>query len=348
MEEFIMKNYLQQNLRQDLILAVKEQAQEKMDFLVDISNTTSVTYDQATDSVRLVVGGSDFSLNTDHHYLMSLISGMNLPKETLRTMMNVNPKATIEVLKDALTKNGKTKMLRTLSGEIRGVVSPRYSRVNHEQLLPILENPSLVVKSYSLTDTGLRVSMICPELTEKLGVGEEFSCGIQLVNDETGHYQLQIRPYIERLICTNGATAKTSIDGAVNLRHIQGKPEILLSEPTKLLPAPEEFNLGKVDLDQINNTLGSTISSIKDRIQDNKLVTMTEAEYFLKLQKFNKVETEKVLQSFASAPDTESGTAWALINSVSMLGRDTNQFDRRMQIESIVFDLYQMGIATRR
>lgn len=332
-----------------LISAIEAQAAQKEDFIADLSKVSDIGYNSELGRIDMEVGGQVVFFSPEHHYLLSLAANMNLPKETIQTMLQFSPKEILEAIRNSMKEVGRNRVLRTLNGEVRGVVSPRYARINHEQLIPFINGVDLEVKSFHLDDTSLSVRMTGLECDKKsLSVGEEFSCGVLIMNDETGHYRFQVRPFIERLICSNGAVSSSALDTTVDLRHIQSRPELLFENSTiRRLELPEAIMLNgsEIDLSKIKTSLDSTIEAIKYRIDNNRELSLEQVKKVLKELKLNQTESGIVIERFEDAPDSESGTEWAFINGITSLARDTKSNDRRIQLETIGFNLYHTGVA---
>lgn len=332
-----------------LIEAIERQAAQKQDFIADLSKVSDINYNSELGRVDMEVDGQVVFFSPEHHYLLSLAANMNLPKETIRTLLDYSPKEILTAIRNSMREVGKSRILRTLNGEVRGVVSPRYARINHEQLIPFINGIDLEVKNFHLDDTSLSVRMVGLECDKKsLSVGEEFSCGVLIMNDETGHYRFQVRPFIERLICSNGAVSPSALDTTVDLRHIQSAPELLVDGSyVRRLELPEAIMLNgsEVDLSKIRTSLDSTIEAIKYRIENNRQLTVEQVKKTLKDLRFNQTESGIVVERFETAPDSESGTEWAFINGITSLARDTKSNDRRIQLETIGFNLYHTGVA---
>jgi hypothetical protein len=104
------------------------------------------------------------------------------------------------------------RMLRTLDGNVRAVLSDRYRRLDNydlaESVLPILQQlPEVIFESVELTETKMYVKCITPRLTFEVAPGDVVQAGVAISNSEVGQGTLSVQPLLFRLLCRNGLIA---------------------------------------------------------------------------------------------------------------------------------------------
>jgi len=104
------------------------------------------------------------------------------------------------------------RMVRTLDGNVRAVLSDRYRRLDNydlaEQVLPILERlPGGRLASVELTETRMYLKWITSEVREEIQPGDIVEAGVVLTNSEVGLGSLSVQPLVYRLVCRNGLIA---------------------------------------------------------------------------------------------------------------------------------------------
>jgi hypothetical protein len=83
------------------------------------------------------------------------------------------------------------RMLRTLDGQVRAVLSDRYRRLDNydlaESVLPILQQlPELRFESVELTDTRMYLKCVTPRLSYEMAPGDVVQAGLVISNSEVG------------------------------------------------------------------------------------------------------------------------------------------------------------------
>ena len=104
------------------------------------------------------------------------------------------------------------RMIRTLDGKARAVLSERYRRLDNydlaEHVLPLLQQlPSARFMSVELTDTRLYLKCVTPHLRCEVAPGDIVQAGVVISNSEVGHGCLAVQPLLYRLVCRNGLIA---------------------------------------------------------------------------------------------------------------------------------------------
>ena len=104
------------------------------------------------------------------------------------------------------------RMLRTLDGNVRAVLSDRYRRLDNydlaESVLPILRQlPEVIFESVELTETKMYLKCVTPRLTYEMAPGDVVQAGVVISNSEVGQGTLSVQPLLFRLLCRNGLIA---------------------------------------------------------------------------------------------------------------------------------------------
>ena len=114
------------------------------------------------------------------------------------------------------------RMLRTLDGQVRAVLSDRYRRLDNfdlaESVLPILQQlPDVRFESVELTETRMYLKCITSRLTYEMAPGDVVQAGVVISNSEVGQGTLSVQPLVFRLVCRNGLIAP---DRALRKTHV--------------------------------------------------------------------------------------------------------------------------------
>ncbi len=138
-----------------------------------------------------------------------------------------------------IKKERNEKLLLRFDGEeVRVVFSPKYTPVDHIEVMEKLDSngygPETQVQC-SLDDEFLSLSIPDGKKTFSIN-GDKMTPGISISNSEVGLASLTIACFVLRLICTNGLVSNTSV--SESYRHVSTKilakfPEILEESLTR-------------------------------------------------------------------------------------------------------------------
>ena len=120
------------------------------------------------------------------------------------------------------TEGSETRMIRTLDGNVRAVLSRRYRPIDNWQVaqwvLPLLNAfGDARVESCALTETRMFLKLVTARITEEVSPGDLVQAGVVISNSEVGHGSLSIQPLVFRLRCSNGLVAS---EGTMRRAHI--------------------------------------------------------------------------------------------------------------------------------
>jgi hypothetical protein len=149
-------------------------------------------------------------------------------------------------------KNGDRRMIRTLDGGVRALLSDRYRTLENEDLaeaiLPVLFDMNLLVTSAEITERRLYIKAIDKRIERDIPTGKHMgdsshtffdtvSPAIIVSNSEIGYGRLSIETGVYTRVCTNLAMIGTNF----KKQHVGGRSELsedvyaLLSDNTKKL-----------------------------------------------------------------------------------------------------------------
>lgn len=108
-----------------------------------------------------------------------------------------------------LHERPENRMVRTLFGNVRAILSDRYQRLDnlelaHRVLKVLKENPLWAVGSCEVTETFLYIKVVSDKLKAEVEPGDVVQAGFVVSNSEVGLGCVKIEPLIYRLVCSNG------------------------------------------------------------------------------------------------------------------------------------------------
>ena len=102
----------------------------------------------------------------------------------------------------------KPRLVRTLGGRVRAIVSNKYKLLEHENVLdciaPLFDEYRLDVASCSIDDDRMRIKLISRKNKVNATVGTTVCFGVMIQNSETSAAALSVIPFAMKLQCTNG------------------------------------------------------------------------------------------------------------------------------------------------
>ncbi|NMZ97003.1 DUF932 domain-containing protein [Pseudomonas lundensis] len=123
------------------------------------------------------------------------------------------------------------RLLRTLDGQVRAVLSDRYRRLDNYDLahyvLPMLQQlPGVQFLSVELTATRLYLKCVTPQREMEVAPGDIVQAGVVITNSEVGHGSLTVQPLLYRLLCSNGLIAVDRTLRKTHLGRITAQDEV--------------------------------------------------------------------------------------------------------------------------
>ena len=119
--------------------------------------------------------------------------------------------------------------LRAKGGMVRGVLSPRYSRLDNKQLMdtlfPMLRHRNYKVGLIQLTGEALHLRLVDPTIARDVLPNDRLMVGIHIANSEVGLRAVTVDALVFRLICTNGLIHRVNHKSLLKQRHIHVKAQ---------------------------------------------------------------------------------------------------------------------------
>jgi hypothetical protein len=199
----------------ELAIELDRQAKSKRDFLAD-TRALRVVPNQSGAIVLEGIGSDGFALRPTAHEQMA--ATLAIPKPYYDRMMSDAPDLLAKNINHWLTATPSRKMVRTLDGGVRGILSERYRPLDNidliEAVLPRLRQLDAEVVSGEVTDRLFYVKAVTPRIqgvVDKIKSGvhqrtdDVIQAGIAISNSEIGFGALKLEEMTYRLVCINGA-----------------------------------------------------------------------------------------------------------------------------------------------
>ena len=240
-------------------------------------------------------------------------------------------------------KSGERRMLRTLDGKVRAVLSERYRRLDNYALadcvLPLLQQlPQVQFMSVQLTDTRMYLKCVTPRLHYEVAPGDVVQAGVVISNSEVGHGCLLVQPLLYRLICRNGLIASDPTLRKTHLGRVAVDDEAVLTvfQDDTLRADDQAFFLKVRDVVQAAVS-EVTFRQLAQKLQKTRGIPLTG----------NPVCTVEVLgQRFGLNEGERSGvlchliqggelSGYGLANAVTHYSAEVEDYDRATDLEAL-------------
>jgi len=259
------------------------------------------------------------------------------------------------------------RMLRTLDGKVRAVLSSSFLRINNqdmaETMLGMVAKQKSDVVSCDVTDSRLYIKGTFPHVERHLvptrsqkdkgQVGDVLRFGWQMRNSEVGLGSAVLSIFAEVLACTNGMTFPKEFAG-VSRRHV-GKRVQLTGHAMRLSSARTQ----RKEIEYVQSAMRDTFEHVANPANADEIVARlnktTEREItgdvhgavqtLRREVTLSENEGSSVLAHLAAGGDLSQ---WGLINAVTRTAEDLDNYDRASELESIGGKMMDMSNATWR
>ncbi|MDR1661104.1 MAG: DUF932 domain-containing protein [Azoarcus sp.] len=271
-----------------------------------------------------------------------LAEKLNIPFKYFEKMRIDEPGLLDNNVNTWLRKGNDNRMLRTLDGKVRAVLSDRYRRLDNfalaEHVMPILQEREGAFASVELTSTRMYLKFVLPRLKYEMAPGDVVQAGIMISNSEVGLGTLSVQPLVFRLVCSNGLIAQ---DHSLRKTHI-GRS--LGSDDEAI----EVFRDDTLDADdrafflKAHDIVQAALSEVTFR----RIATKMQKTMGIEITG-NPLKTVEVLGQRFGLDEGERGgvlrrlitggqlSGYGLVNAVTGFGQEVDDYDRSTELEAI-------------
>lgn len=268
---------------------------------------------------------------------------LTIPKAYYDRMRSKAPGLLDDNVRHWLDNEPKTGLIRTLDGQVRAMLSDRFRRLDHYDLLqatlPVFNKvPGLEFHVASLTDKKLYLRAILPGLQADItGKGDIVQAGVEIRNSEVGAGTLTVSPYLWRLVCLNGLVSNSLISARHTGRKIDEAEEAIGIFRDETLRADDtaffmkvsdlvEAALTEVQFEKIVAQLRETTTG--ERIKDPIAATKVLGSRLDLLE----AEQTSILTYLIEGGDLSQ---WGAVNAITAAAKSATGFDRVAELEEI-------------
>ena len=201
---------------------LERQLASKKDLVVPTALMRHDTDDMGTTRLVVEEGNGPVRYGVTPLARRQLADKLKIPYAYFERMRGEQPVLLDRNVNTWLQSDDDRRMLRTLDGNVRAVLSERYRRLDNfdlaESVLPILRQlPEVRFESVELTETRMYLKCVTPRLKLEMSPGDIVQAGVVISNSEVGQGTLSVHPLLYRLVCRNGLIAS---DRALRKTHV--------------------------------------------------------------------------------------------------------------------------------
>jgi hypothetical protein len=330
---------------QELATEVQRQQDSKRDFMIPANKINAfVNSDNLELGFPIKDNDSELftaPLTSNGH--VQLGSFCDIPKKYYDMMLS-HPSLLATNVQHWLSMSNDKRMVRTLDGNVRAILSDKYRRLDNfdlaQNVLPMILDANATIESCEITDKKIYIKAITHKVQAEVTKGDVVSAGILISNSETGHGSLSIKPLVYRLVCSNGMIADDFAMRKYHAGKTDEMSQIEFSNDT-LKAVDKAFwlkvrDLVKFSLDAV--TFEQIVESMRESA--TRKIEVPEKAIELITKKFNLTQNENsnVLSHLIQGGDLSS---WGLGNAVTRMAQDVHSYDRSTELEQIGYQIMQ-------
>ena len=338
---------------QELAMELDRQQAVKKDMIVDMG---ALSMDPGDTGLALqVTGGSmaaQYGINDIAHQQIG--QTLKIPALYYDRMRTEYPELLAQNVNGWFARTPDTKrMLRTMDGTARALLSDRYRRIDNFEVasavLPIISGmDGASVESCELTESRMYLKVVNPRVTAEVKKGDIVQAGIIISNSEVGMGSVNISPLVYRLVCSNGMIAQ---DGAVRKYHVgranEGGEDFSIYR-SETIEADDKAFLMKLE-DSVKAAVDQArFAAIVDKMREATEATMEAkvvpqvVELASKEYGITEAEGKGILGHLIAGGDL---SLYGLANAVTRQAQDVESYDRSTELEATGYKIITMAPA---
>lgn len=334
-----------------LALELLRQLGTKQDMIVPSSLMACRTDTEGGCMMTIEASGATASYGITNLARRQLAEKLKIPFAYFERMRLDQPDLLDSNINTWLQADRERRLIRTLDGQVRAVLSDRYRRLDNydlaESVLPILQQlPEVRFESVELTETKMYIKVVTPRTRFEMAPGDVVQAGLVIMNSEVGHGTLSVQPLIYRLVCSNGLIAADRGLRKTHVGRIQQTEEeaITVFRDDTLAADDKAFFLKVRDVVEAAVSEASFVQ-IAQKMQKTLGIPLTgdpvrTVEVLANRYTLNEAERAGVLRHLVIEGDL---SGYGLINAVTHYSQEIDDYDRATEFEALGGKLIELA-----
>jgi hypothetical protein len=320
---------------------LERQIGTKQDLIVPSSLMHSETDESGECKVIIDADKGPMTYGVTNLARRQLAEKLKIPFAYFERMRTEQPTLLDRNINTWLESESERRMIRTLDGNVRAVLSDRYRRLDNfdlaENVLPILKRlPDARFESVELTETKMYLKVVTPAITFEMAPGDVVQAGVVITNSEVGHGMLSVQPLLYRLVCRNGLIAPDQTLRKTHLgRVLQSDEELITVFREETMAADDKAFFLKVR-DVVEAAVSeASFRLIAQKMQKTLSIGLTGdpvkcVEVLANRYTLNENERAGVLRNLIADGDL---SGYGLVNAVTHYSQEIDDYDRATDFE---------------
>jgi hypothetical protein len=314
-----------------------------------IAKASSFRFRQAESfGVEIVDRESTYGYSISDHALNQAAERAGIPAAYVRELARAagdegswKPELAAQILNQHFAHSEGRILARSVRGQLRGVLSDRYRRLDSRPLVDALATEAQAVGAIPIdgiaTETRVALKVILPDTFEPIP-GEVMALGAEWSNSDFGNGTHSIRAFALRVVCLNGMTR----ENLMRQIHLGGRlhDSIEYSDRTHRLDTATSVSALK---DVVRGALGPKgVEDLMGQIRASHAKGMEGGALKASLRALPKSDVKTIVDAFESQDVINlppGNTAWRASNAVSWVARHTEDAEKRLDMERIAGSL---------
>jgi hypothetical protein len=333
----------------ELAREIERRQTAKRDFIAPIGRLAMSVDQEKKVPVLALQGSGNFEINDVAHGQIAEFA--DIPMKYYRRMATQDPSLLARnVNRWLIDKNQDQRMVRTLDGKVRAVLSDKYRALENEELaeaiLPVLLEQDLIIMSSQITETRLYIKAVDRRILKDVPTGRKLGDGshvffdtvspaITISNSEVGHGALSIETGVYTKVCTNLAMIGTNMRKYHTGARADVSDEVfqLLSDGTKKLTDAavwgqvRDIVTAAFDKDRFSEVCKKLSDATEDKIEGDIPEII---EVVGKRMSINDTERKGILSRLIEGGDL---TRYGLHSAITRHSADIVDYDRATELE---------------
>ncbi|MDE2298473.1 MAG: DUF932 domain-containing protein [Burkholderiales bacterium] len=331
---------------------LERQLASKKDLVVPSSLLRHDTDDTGDTRIVIEEGGVPARYGVTPLARRQLADKLKIPYAYFERMRGEQPVLLDRNVNTWLQSDDDRRMIRTLDGNVRAVLSDRYRRLDNfdlaESVLPILQQlPEARFESVELTDSKMYLKVITPRLKFEMSPGDIVQAGVVVSNSEVGQGTLSVQPLLYRLVCRNGLIASDRSLRKTHVGRALGTDDeaIQVFKDDTLRADDKAFFLKVRDVVQAAVS-EATFRQTAQKLQKTLHIPLVgdpvrTVEVLAQRYTLNDAERSGVLRHLISEGDL---SGYGLVNAVTHFSQEVEDYDRATEFEALGGKLIELQV----
>jgi Domain of unknown function (DUF932) len=331
----------------ELVAELERQQRSKKDYIADTRKLNMQA--EPTHGVTLQGVNGGMSLRPTAH--QQLANTLGIPNPYYARMLKDEPDLLSANVNRWLERQPAKKLIRTLDGEVRAILSDSYRPLDNMDLadavLPKLIDLKAMVFSGEVTESRFYLKAVTDRIQGEVKKGDLVQAGVVVSNSEVGQGSLRVEALDYRLVCTNGMIREQAIRKAHLGRGARGqdaiedareyfRTETRAADDRAFFLKVQDATAAMFDQTRFDKRLTQYYESQMNVIEADpvKVVEVTAKRFQL-----GEGERTSVLQHLIKGGDLSQ---WGLANAVTRAAQDMESYDRATELEKIGGDVIEL------